>query len=106
MDWKLKQKEGTVFSDLVALCGSSNCDKMWLTFCVTIYAKFISPVFGCKTLFWSEILSKVSLGKFFVVQAVERIILGQSFGKTMIIFVSLGISTSKNKNIDHQVKET
>ena len=79
MDWKLKQKEGTVFSDLVALCGSSNCDKMWLTFCVTIYAKFISPVFGCKTLFWSEILSKVSLGKFFVVQAVERIILGQSF---------------------------
>ena len=28
------KKERTVFIDLVALCGSSNCDKVWLTFCV------------------------------------------------------------------------
>ena len=34
IDRKLKvEKEQVVFTDLVALCGSSNCDKIWLIFC-------------------------------------------------------------------------
>ena len=31
---------------------------------------------------------------------------GWSVGKTIIIIVSFMVGTSKNKNIDHQVKET
>ena len=42
---------------------------------------------------------------FLFVQAVERIISGWSVGK-IIITLSFGVDTSKNKNIDHGVKET
>ena len=42
---------------------------------------------------------------FLFVQAVKRIISGWSVGK-IIITLSFGVDTSKNKNIDHGVKET
>ena len=42
----------------------------------------------------------------FVVRAVERIISSQSVGKIIIITLSFRVGTSKNKNIDHRVKET
>ena len=39
------------------------------------------------------------------VKAVERIISGRSVGKIIIILI-FSFDTSKNKNIDHRVKET
>ena len=45
---------------------------------------------------------------FFVVRAVRRIVSGQLVGKIIIIIIILSfrVGTSKNINIDHQVKET
>ena len=44
---------------------------------------------------------------FFVVRAVRRIVSGQLVGKIIIIIIlSFRVGTSKNINIDHQVKET
>ena len=51
-------------------------------------------------------LPKVNATEFFVVQAVGEIILGQSVSKIIIIFLSFRVSTSKNKNADHRVKQT
>ena len=50
-----------------------------------------------------EILGKSNFVLF--VQAVWRIILGWSVGKIMII-LSFRVNTAKNKNTDHQGKET
>ena len=49
---------------------------------------------------------KVKVTILFVVQAVRKITLGQSVGKIIIIILSFWVGTSKNKNIDHRVKET
>ena len=51
-----------------------------------------------------QITHKAKATYFFIVQAVRRIILGWSVGKILII-LSFSVSTSKSKNIDHQVKE-
>ena len=50
-------------------------------------------------------MGKAKATYFFAVQTVERIISGWSVGK-IIIILSFRISTSKNKNADHRVKET
>ena len=42
----------------------------------------------------------------FVVRAVERIISGRLLGKIIIKILSFKGGISKNKNIDHRVKET
>ena len=55
------------------------------------------------------ILNMFSLGEgnlIFVVRAVGKIISGRSVAKIIIIILSFGVVTSKNKNIDHRVKET
>ena len=50
---------------------------------------------------------KVKTTYFFVVRAVRRIVSGQLVGKIIIIIIlSFRVGTSKNINIDHQVKET
>ena len=49
---------------------------------------------------------KAKANYFFIVWAVERIVSGRSVGKIIIIILSFWVSTSKNKNIDHRVKET
>ena len=52
--------------------------------------------------------TKAKATYFFVVPAVGRITLGRSVGKIIIIIINLRVrnDTSKNKNIDHGVKET
>ena len=49
---------------------------------------------------------KAKANYFFIVWAVGRIVSGRSVGKIIIIILSFWVSTSKNKNIDHRVKET
>ena len=49
---------------------------------------------------------KAKANYFFIAWAVGRIVSGRSVGKIIIIILSFWVSTSKNKNIDHRVKET
>ena len=49
-------------------------------------------------------MNQAKATQFFVVRAVGRIILGQPVSKILII-LSFSISTSKNKNTNHRVKE-
>ena len=51
-------------------------------------------------------LHKMKATQFLVVWAAGRIVSSQPVGKIIIIILSFRISPSKNKNDDHQVKET
>ena len=51
-------------------------------------------------------LPKANTTWFFVVQAVGRIISGWPVGKIIIIILSFRVGTSKNKKINHGVRET
>ena len=68
------------------------------------YDKSVFIVFYALFFMLCIICNKPKATRFFVVRAVGRIISGQSIGK--IIILRFRVGTSKNKNIDHGVKET